>query len=129
MPPTSSLAFFMPTLSLSGSLPLLSLSPNKLSPGKSPLQSQKSVSLGQSTTVNAGGETTRLTLANGSGGDGGLQRRNSLGDLKIPARISQAQVRFRRDLGMVREFISNVECGLCLHWFSRQFNASLIFQN
>ncbi|KAF9556529.1 hypothetical protein CPC08DRAFT_641440 [Agrocybe pediades] len=36
-------------------------------------------------------------------------RRNSLGDLKIPARISQAQVALRRDLGMVREFASNVE--------------------
>jgi hypothetical protein len=33
----------------------------------------------------------------------GLPGRNSLGDLKIPARISQAQVGLRRDLGMVRE--------------------------
>jgi len=36
-------------------------------------------------------------------------RQNSLGDLIIPARISQAQVALRRDLGMVREFASNVE--------------------
>ncbi|KAF6751947.1 hypothetical protein DFP72DRAFT_906614 [Ephemerocybe angulata] len=36
-------------------------------------------------------------------------RRNSLGDLKIPARISQAQVSLRRDLGMVREFAGAVE--------------------
>ncbi|KAF9559181.1 hypothetical protein CPC08DRAFT_638053, partial [Agrocybe pediades] len=36
-------------------------------------------------------------------------RRNSLGDLKIPARISQVQVALRRDLGMVREFVSNAE--------------------
>ena len=35
--------------------------------------------------------------------------RSSLGDLKIPARISQAQVGLRRDLGMVREFANNVE--------------------
>ncbi|KAJ7319443.1 hypothetical protein DFH08DRAFT_942345 [Mycena albidolilacea] len=36
-------------------------------------------------------------------------RRNSLDDLKIPARISQAQVGLRRDLGMLREFTRNVE--------------------
>ncbi|KAJ8083987.1 hypothetical protein PM082_002754 [Marasmius tenuissimus] len=41
--------------------------------------------------------------------DSNVPRRNSLGDLKIPARISQAQVGLRRDLGMVREFASNVE--------------------
>ena len=39
----------------------------------------------------------------------GMLRRNSLGDLKIPARISQAQVSLRRDLGMVREFANHVE--------------------
>ncbi|GJE90477.1 hypothetical protein PsYK624_066140 [Phanerochaete sordida] len=36
-------------------------------------------------------------------------RRSSLGDLKIPARISQAQVGLRRDLGMVRDFATSVE--------------------
>ena len=111
---SSSLAFFTPTSSISennvgvsavgvgGILPLPPLSPNKLSPGKSPSQSQQSVSLGRSTTVNVD-EATGLSLASGSG-VGGLPRRNSLGDLKIPARISQAQVGLRRDLGMVREF-------------------------
>ena len=38
-----------------------------------------------------------------------VPRRSSLGDLKIPARISQAQVGLRRDLGMVREFANSVE--------------------
>ncbi|KAJ4486125.1 hypothetical protein J3R30DRAFT_3401769 [Lentinula aciculospora] len=38
-----------------------------------------------------------------------VPRRNSLGDLKIPARISQAQVGLRRDLGMVKEFAGRVE--------------------
>ena len=37
-----------------------------------------------------------------------VPRRNSLGDLKIPARISQAQLGLRRDLGMVREFAISV---------------------
>ncbi|KAF9221162.1 hypothetical protein BS17DRAFT_786002 [Gyrodon lividus] len=36
-------------------------------------------------------------------------RRNSLGDLKIPARISQAQIGLKRDLGMVREFAASVD--------------------
>ncbi|CAK5269951.1 unnamed protein product [Mycena citricolor] len=39
----------------------------------------------------------------------GTMRRNSLGDLKIPMRISQAQDAVRRDLEMVREFAKNVE--------------------
>ncbi|KAJ3937803.1 MAG: hypothetical protein NXY57DRAFT_6642 [Lentinula lateritia] len=34
---------------------------------------------------------------------------NSLGGLKIPARISQAQVGLKRDLGMVKEFAGRVE--------------------
>jgi hypothetical protein len=38
-----------------------------------------------------------------------VPRRNSLGDLKIPARISQAQVGLKRDLSMVREFAAEVE--------------------
>ncbi|TFY61093.1 hypothetical protein EVJ58_g4715, partial [Rhodofomes roseus] len=42
-------------------------------------------------------------------GAGSVVRRNSLGDLKIPARISQAQVGLRRDLGMVREFAASIE--------------------
>ncbi|KAF8815637.1 hypothetical protein BYT27DRAFT_6666418 [Phlegmacium glaucopus] len=117
MPSTS--VFFTPTRGGAGSiLPLPPLSPSKLSPGKSPSQSQQSVSLGRSTAVNvvvAGDESAGLSLASGNGsagagaGAGGLPRRNSLGDLKIPARISQAQVGLRRDLGMVREFASNVE--------------------
>lgn len=44
--------------------------------------------------------------------EGWLPRRNPLGELKIPARISQAQVALRRDLEMLREFASNVE-----RWF------------
>lgn len=34
-------------------------------------------------------------LGSGNGGGEGLPRRKLLGDLKIPARISQAQERFR----------------------------------
>ena len=85
------------TLLVTPFTPLPPLSPNKLSPGKSPSHSQQSASLGRSTAVNlaAGGdEGTGSSLASGSGG-GGPTKRNSLGDLKIPARISQAQVGLR----------------------------------
>lgn len=55
-----------------------------------------------------GDESAELSLASGNGGREGLPRRNSLDDLKIPARISQAQVGLRRDLGMVRLVMWNV---------------------
>ncbi|KIM35749.1 hypothetical protein M413DRAFT_325892 [Hebeloma cylindrosporum] len=57
-----------------------------------------------------GGNGAASASASGTGtGNGSVPRRNSLGDLKIPARISQAQVGLRRDLGMVREFAMNIE--------------------
>jgi hypothetical protein len=93
-----------PPLSPNNNSKLLLLSPSSSStssPGKSSIH--QSVSLGRSTGVNVGvGDET-------VGGSGGMGRRNSLGDLKIPVRISQAQVGLRRDLGMVREFANNVE--------------------
>ena len=129
LPSASSSVFFTPTRAGAGNiLPLPPLSPHKLSPGKSSSQSQQSVSLGRSTAVNvAGDENAGLSLASGSGGGGngggGLPRRNSLGDLKIPARISQAQVGLRRDLGMVREFASNVERGFFVFVFVFVFSS------
>ncbi|KAF7797262.1 hypothetical protein EIP86_008455 [Pleurotus ostreatoroseus] len=39
---------------------------------------------------------------------GNVPRRNSLGDLKIPERITQAQVGLRRNLDMVRDFAANI---------------------
>ncbi|KAF8968624.1 hypothetical protein BDZ97DRAFT_1755279 [Flammula alnicola] len=110
---SSSSLFFTPTSS-----PQPPASPNKLavsqSPGKSPA-SQHSASLGRATaagaTLGGGGADGGGNGSAGGGGSGhgGVPRRNSLGDLKIPARISQAQVGIRRDLGMVREFATNVE--------------------
>lgn len=66
---------------------------------------RQSASLGRATA--AGSSSTQ----DGGSGPNGVAhpRRNSLGDLKIPTRISQAQVGLRRDLDMVREFASNVE--------------------
>jgi hypothetical protein len=52
-----------------------------------------------------------IGVSNGNtGASAAVPRRNSLGDLKIPARISQAQVSLRRDLGSVRDFAASVEC-------------------
>jgi hypothetical protein len=44
-----------------------------------------------------------------TGASAAVRRRDSLGDLKIPARISQAQFSLRRDLGLVRDFAASVE--------------------
>ncbi|KAF8627957.1 hypothetical protein AX15_004168 [Amanita polypyramis BW_CC] len=79
-------------------------SPKRTPPAKSPTRGQtspQSASLGRS--------TYSPTRNNESPDEKAAPRRNSLGDLKIPARISQAQVGLRRDLGMVREFAHNVE--------------------
>ncbi|KIL63035.1 hypothetical protein M378DRAFT_198963 [Amanita muscaria Koide BX008] len=60
-------------------------------------------------TASLGRSTYSPTRKNASPDEKVALRRCSLGDLKIPARISQAQVGLRRDLGMVREFAHNVE--------------------
>lgn len=94
-----------PTYKTSPSSPTRSktpASPHSTITGKAP-SSPQAASLGRS----AGAPSI---VAGASIGNGGVvPRRNSLGDLKIPVRISQAQVGLRRDLGMVREFAANVE--------------------
>ncbi|KAI0319099.1 hypothetical protein OF83DRAFT_1170502 [Amylostereum chailletii] len=75
---------------------LESVNTPKTSPTKA-TGSPQSASLGRSTQAPS---TTSVVI---------VPRRNSLGDLKIPARISQAQVGIKRDLGMVREFAAGIE--------------------
>jgi hypothetical protein len=70
--------------------------PTRATPVKAPASPQNA-SLGRSTS---------LTVASVI-----VPRRNSLGNLKIPSRISQAQVGLKRDLGMVHEFAAHVERG------------------
>ncbi|KAF8180890.1 hypothetical protein BJ912DRAFT_619306 [Pholiota molesta] len=98
---SSSSLFFTPTSS-----PPKPSSPTKLavsqSPSKSPA-SQQSASLGRVAAA-----TAAAAEASGQGSPT-VPRRNSLGDLKIPARISQAQVGIKRDLGLVREFANSVD--------------------
>ncbi|KAJ7641186.1 hypothetical protein FB45DRAFT_899602 [Roridomyces roridus] len=80
------------------------------SPSPKPPVSPQTASLGRS-AANIPAVVNAVAAAASPAGTGGVgtMRRNSLGDLKIPARISQAQVGLRRDLGMVREFARNVE--------------------
>ncbi|TFK61550.1 hypothetical protein BDN72DRAFT_438768 [Pluteus cervinus] len=111
------------------------ISPARKTGSKTPRTpgSPQAASLGRTTggtvgaaTASAGGYSGLGSGAGGmnSGGNGNvggvggiiMPRRNSLGDLKIPARISQAQVGLRRDLGMVREFAANVEQLKDLQW-------------
>ena len=56
-------------------------------------------------TASLGRSTPPLSVSKSAA----ILRRNSLSDLKIPTRISEAQVGLRRDLRMVREFAANVE--------------------
>ena len=79
-----------------------------LSPPIKPSTSPHAASLGRSAQVPS---TSSISTA--------VPRRNSLGDLKIPARISQAQVGLKRDLGMVREFAASVESELLLDFLRK----------
>ncbi|KAF7341155.1 hypothetical protein MVEN_01850300 [Mycena venus] len=80
------------------------------SPSPKPPVSPGSASLGRSAANNPVVTAAAAVASSPLGAAGtGTMRRNSLGDLKIPARISQAQQGLRRDLGMVREFARNVE--------------------
>ncbi|KAF9029104.1 hypothetical protein BDZ89DRAFT_1065627 [Hymenopellis radicata] len=72
--------------------------------GGSTSPTRKTSAIHTSTTASLG-RTTTATISNSSA----VPRRNSLGDLKIPARISQAQVGLRRDLTLVREFAKSVD--------------------
>lgn len=86
-----------PVLSQSFSVDASSPTRRPLSPNMSP----QSASVGRSGVI--------TVAQTGSPSSANVPRRNSLGDLKIPTRISQAQISLRRDLGLVREFAANVE--------------------
>ena len=58
---------------------------------------------------NSGPSTSSSVLTVNASGSNGTLRRSSLGDLKIPARISMAQTGLRNNLGMLREFATKVD--------------------
>jgi hypothetical protein len=74
-----------------------------------PTSSVKAPAASVSSQIASLGRTASPIAAAAAAANGVVPRRSSLGDLKIPTRISQAQVGLRRDLGMVREFAANIE--------------------
>lgn len=85
-----------------------SSAPASLSPKASPVSASRTSPSKASSPQSASlGRTTQVPIPSSSSAS--VPRRNSLGDLKIPARISQAQIGLKRDLGMVREFATSVD--------------------
>ncbi|KAG2346198.1 hypothetical protein BDR05DRAFT_1057828 [Suillus weaverae] len=85
-----------------------SSAPASLSPKASPVSASRASPSKSSSPQSASlGRATQVPLPSSSSVS--VPRRNSLGDLKIPARISQAQISLKRDLGMVREFAASVD--------------------
>ncbi|KAH7925772.1 hypothetical protein BV22DRAFT_1033576 [Leucogyrophana mollusca] len=81
--------------------------PASMSPRTSPMSSRGAPAKPVSPQSASLGRTTQVP--NQTASSAAVPRRNSLGDLKIPARISQAQIGLKRDLGMVREFAASVD--------------------
>ncbi|KAG8947329.1 hypothetical protein FRC03_001061 [Tulasnella sp. 419] len=79
----------------------------------------------------ANGSNFVAGISSGIGVSSGSMRRNSLGDLKIPARISKAQSGLRNNMVMVKEFAGNVERTLSFILFllSRLTNTHFRAQN
>ncbi|KAH9884489.1 hypothetical protein C8Q73DRAFT_770579 [Cubamyces lactineus] len=99
-----------PTLSPRTSLSQTSSQETSLPTIPSPLPSPTRPKLSTSPVQTASlGRTAQPPKERDTPSNSAVLRRNSLGDLKIPARISQAQVSLRRDLSMVRDFASSVE--------------------
>ncbi|THV04961.1 hypothetical protein K435DRAFT_835195 [Dendrothele bispora CBS 962.96] len=100
--PTENLdTFLLP--SSSSSPPKSPSSPSLVLRSSAAKASPQSASLGRSTVA------PNISINTSSIVSGSVPRRNSLGDLKIPARITRAQDGLRRDLSMVREFAAHVE--------------------
>ncbi|CAE6364137.1 unnamed protein product [Rhizoctonia solani] len=85
--------------------------PQTLSNGTISLMSGMKHSRIGSSTSPMGHSSSLSRAATQPGGqiDGSFLRRNSLSDLKIPARISKAQSGLKSNLGMVREFAACIE--------------------
>lgn len=97
----------LPTLthSKSSSFATSSSSPSQTAAHRLSSASQ-AASLGRASPLPIGTSVSGDASANANSN---VFRRNSLGDLKIPTRISKAQDGLKRDLGRVREFASRVE--------------------
>ncbi|KAI0033020.1 hypothetical protein K488DRAFT_70197 [Vararia minispora EC-137] len=95
-----------PSFDASQSVPSLAVGSPTMATHTTPHTSPKLVAVQSSPQAASLGRSTQPPSSSSSTI---VPRRNSLGDLKIPARISQAQVNLKRDLGMVREFAMSVD--------------------
>lgn len=87
--------------------PVPTLPPSRKSSEATNLLAKPSVSPQQAASLGRSSQPPKR--ADTSPTDGKVPRRNSLNDLRIPARITQAQTGLRRDLTLVKEFAKNVE--------------------
>ncbi len=78
-------------------------------PIKSLNGSPQAASLGRASQVMTPGKAAAGGLGSAAMNMNAAMRRNSLGDLKIPSRISRAQDGLKRDLTRVREFAAHIE--------------------
>ncbi|CAE6480401.1 unnamed protein product [Rhizoctonia solani] len=102
------------TKSVSELLPPIELQPpsppQTLSTGTLSLVTRKHSRIGSSSSpIGHSSSLSRAATQPGGPIDGSMLRRNSLSDLKIPARISRAQSGLKSNLGMVREFAACIE--------------------
>ncbi|BGO96893.1 hypothetical protein NBRC10513v2_000832 [Rhodotorula toruloides] len=103
-----------PSVSLSSIMPLRSTSPLPRPP-QPPLGVRTSQQSFASDNPSTAGESDRPPTVYSFGDDlvngeeGGMPRRNSLSDLRIPARITNAQKKIEEDLERVKQFATAIE--------------------
>ncbi|CAE6443910.1 unnamed protein product [Rhizoctonia solani] len=90
----------------SGTLSLVTRKHSRIGSSSSPMGSRLGTS---SSPIGHSSSLSRAATQPGGPIDGSLLRRNSLSDLKIPARISRAQSGLKSNLGMVREFAACID--------------------
>ncbi|KAJ1303678.1 hypothetical protein OPQ81_008105 [Rhizoctonia solani] len=84
--------------------------PQTLSSGTLSMVGRKHSRIGSSSSpMGHSSSLSRAATQPGGPIDSSVLRRNSLSDLKIPARISRAQSGLKSNLGMVREFAASIE--------------------
>ncbi|KAG6810622.1 hypothetical protein H0H92_011090 [Tricholoma furcatifolium] len=110
-------------LSPSTSIPTITSTPSSPTPSTTASPSRRHIpALGSPQAASLGRSTIGPESVTNGGGSG--MRRSSLGDLKIPERISQAQVGLRKDMERVREFAAGIERKLSvIFFFSLQHDA------
>lgn len=112
-----------PSVSLSSIMPMRSASPRPSLGRAQPLTPGQRLALDEPTRplTALGGPIERVGDGDDeldSGDELALPRRNSLGDLRIPARITNAQKKIEEDLERVKQFAKAVEGASLSHFLS-----------